>query len=110
MEKMYDVEFQNELQVALEDEAFVTKVAQLTTKDELKEAFLEKGITLDDELVTMVKDNLDTIRETGELSEELLDAVSGGSILGGIVMIGAGYVTGKIVWKIGKAIIDRIYR
>ncbi len=110
MEKTYDIEYQQEIADALEDTDLLQKLADATDAEEIKKLFLEKGIILDDEVAQPLMENLQTIHDTGELSEEMLEAVSGGTILGAAVMIGCGLLTFYITVKVGCWIVRKIVK
>ena len=64
---------------AMEDEAFVTKLAAAESKEQIKELFQqEKGITLEDEAAQAAFDKAENIRNGGELTAEDLENVAGG--------------------------------
>ena len=78
------------------DEAFAKSVFELETASEIQAALKEKGIELSEEEITSIQDVLMKVKngevtkeqiekwsvqlENGELSEEALELVSGGSI------------------------------
>ena len=92
------------------DEAFVKSLFELETVAEVQAALREKGIELTEEEIFAIREMLlkvadgeisakqleqwATQAERGELSEELLEQVSGGSVLGtiGLALIGAACV------------------
>ena len=92
------------------DEAFVKGLFELETAAEVQTALKEKGIELTEEEIFAIREMLlkvadgeisvkqleqwATQAERGELSEELLEQVSGGSVLGtiGLALIGAACV------------------
>lgn len=111
MERTYDLEFQEKIKGALEDETFVNKLALCETESEYEKVLAEKDIAADEELISLIKHDVQEIRETVELNEEILDEVSGGfamiTLLGAATFVGAAVVAGYVAWKIGKAIINR---
>ena len=62
------------------DEAFVKSLFELDTVAEVQAALQEKGVELTEEEILGIRDLLGKV-ENGELSEELLEQVSGGSVL-----------------------------
>ena len=95
------------------DEAFVKSLFELETVAEVQAALREKGIELTEEEILGVRDLLIKVEEggisaeqlekwgeqaeSGELSEELLEQVSGGSI----TLVGAAVVT--LLIRVGTA-------
>ena len=64
---------------AMEDEAFVGKLAKAESKEQIQALFLqEKGITLEDEAAQAAFDKAENIRNGGELTAEDLENVAGG--------------------------------
>ena len=92
------------------DEAFVKSLFELESAGEVQAALKEKGVELTEEEIFAIREMLlkvadgeisvkqleqwATQAERGELSEELLEQVSGGSVLGtiGLALIGAACV------------------
>ena len=92
------------------DEAFVKGLFELETAAEVQTALKEKGIELTEEEIFAIREMFLKVAdgeisaeqleqwavqtESGELSEELLEQVSGGSVLGtiGLALIGAACV------------------
>ena len=92
------------------DEAFVKDLFELETAADVQIALKEKGIELTEEEIFAIREMIlkvadgeisakqleqwATQAERGELSEELLEQVSGGSVLGtiGLALIGAACV------------------
>ena len=70
------------------DEVFVKNLFELETAAEVQAALKEKGVELTEEEILGIRDLLGKV-ENGELSEELLEQVSGGSILAAIGGIAA---------------------
>ena len=65
---------------AMEDEAFVGKLAKAESKEQIQALFLqEKGITLEDEAAQAAFDKAENIRNGGELTAEDLENVAGGA-------------------------------
>ena len=110
MEKTYTVDYQNAIAEAMEDEAFLQTLSAAENTEQLKDAFNEKGIALDDEIAVPLMENLRGIHDSGELSEEMLEAVSGGTILGAAVMIGCGFITFYITVKVGCWIVRKLVK
>lgn len=103
------------------DEAFVKSLFELETVAEVQAALQEKGIELTEEAILGIRDLLIKVEEggisaeqlekwaaqieSGELSEELLEQVSGGSIS----LVGAAVVTFLIKAGIAAAVSGLIY-
>lgn len=99
-----------EIKEVFSDEAFVKGLFELETAAEVQTALKEKGIELTEEEIFAIREMLlkvadgeisvkqleqwATQAERGELSEELLEQVSGGSVLGtiGLALAGAACV------------------
>ena len=72
------------------DEAFVKSLFELESAGEVQEALKQKGVELTEEQILGIRDLLGKVEsgeisveqlENGELPEELLEQVSGGSII-----------------------------
>ena len=103
------------------DEAFVKSLFELETVAEVQAALREKGIELTEEEILGVRDLMIKVEEggisaeqlekwaaqieSGELSEELLEQVSGGSI----TLVGAAVVTFLIKAGTAAAVAGLIY-
>lgn len=97
------------IQEALKDEKFSAELFALDTIESIQEKFATKGIELTyDETKTLVQEVVSAMEPTdGELSEDILDDVTGGGpILGFVIAAGltaAGtYIGWKIAGKCGK--------
>lgn len=89
---------------AFSDKEFVSRVLAMETSAEVQAALKEKGVELSEEEILAIRDlllkmeggeineeqimNLQKEAEAGELSEELLEAVSGGVVLTSAVISG----------------------
>lgn len=80
----------------LADEAFVAKLTELETPEEVVAAFKEKDVEVSVDDITNVKTQLEKMNESGgELSEDELEDVAGGSIILTTLIYGAAYaITG----------------
>ena len=94
MEKMKEV---------FSDEAFVKSLFELETAAEVQAALQEKGVEMTEEEILGIRDLFLKVAEgelsaeqleSGELPEELLEQVAGGSIL--LTLMGVGTVVGMI--------------
>lgn len=99
-------ETMEKIRVLMENEAFGKEIENVETAAELQKAFEGHGIEItEDEVVEICKGI--AANKDGIISEEDLDAVSGGGILVGAAMIAgawvvsyaAGYVAGKVISK-----------
>ena len=63
---------------ALEDSAFAEKLRETQCADEIKAAFQEKGIEVDDEFAQSAFEKKEFLKNGGELSAEELEWVAGG--------------------------------
>ena len=106
---MYNEAFCDKLQEILENEENLALLAGAKDIDSLKAAFLTLGVDLADEELHAVFAQLNDIKNSSELTEEMLDAVNGGCILCGIALVGGCIVAAYIVFKIGKWIVDKKY-
>ena len=109
------------LKEVFSDEAFVKSLFELETVAEVQAALREKGIELTEEEILGVRDLMIKVEEggisaeqlekwaaqieSGELSEELLEQVSGGSI----TLVGAAVVTFLIKAGTAAAVAGLIY-
>ncbi len=81
------------------DETFVSSLLELETPEEVQKALAEKGVDLTiDEICTVQKS---LMQSDGELSEEDLENVSGGSIIATLIIVVAG-IAGAA--SLGKAV------
>ena len=111
MEKKYTEEFLNSIDEAMEDKDFVAKLKDAQNADEIKTAFLGKGIEIDDVVASSAFEKLDYLRNGGELTAEEMEMVAGGkktsfkgwcfttagAVIGGIVGGPAGVVAGAAI-------------
>ena len=91
------------------DEAFVKSLFELDSAAEVQAALQEKGVELTEEEILGIRDLLVKLAEgeisaeqmeNGELPEELLEQVSGGSLLGLGIAIGVVANIGAMVTSI----------
>lgn len=109
METMYSSEICSRIEEMLENEEIVTKLAAADSEEAFKAIFHDAGVDLAESDVASIMEQLDAYKNSDTLSEEQLEAVSGGCVLCGIALVGGAIVAGYIVWKVGKWIIDRKY-
>ena len=109
METMYSSETCSRIEDMLEDEAIIQKLASADSEEEFKAIFHDAGVDLAESDVASIMEQLDAYKNSDTLSEEQLEAVSGGCILCGIALVGSAIVAGYVVWKVGKWIIDKKY-
>ncbi len=75
----YTEEYLASLDEAMTDRAFLDKLHDASSKEEIISLFsVEKGITLDDADAQAAIDKLEDLRNGGELSAEDLESVAGG--------------------------------
>jgi len=75
----YTEKYFKDIDAALEDSAFVAKLAKADSKEQIKNLFQqEKNISLEDEAAEAAFNKIETIRNGGELSVEDLENVAGG--------------------------------
>lgn len=95
------------MKAALSDEAFVKSLFELETAAEVQSALKEKGVELSEEEILSIRELLLKVEsgeisvrqlENGELSEEMLEQVAGGS------MIALGIFTAVVVGVAGAAL------
>jgi len=110
MDKQFTQEYAAQIEQALQDEAMLEALAKAQSKAEIIGLFAAKDIDMDEEMAQDVYTRIHRISESGELDEEMLDAVSGGILptLGGIAMIAAGAITFYITVKVGTWIVRKI--
>jgi len=84
------------------DEAFVSSILEMETPEEVQKALADKGLDLSVDEINTIKESLSA--EEGELSDEQLEDVSGGSITAVIcgLIIGGAALAGGV--SLGKAI------
>lgn len=66
------------------DQAFMNSILEMETAEEVQAALKEKGLDLSLEEIGVIRESLNS--ENGELSEDELENVSGGSITVGIII------------------------
>lgn len=104
-------EYVGMIEEALKDEAFAEKITSQTSVEEIKNLFATKNIELDDEIAEAAISKLDSYKESGELTEDDLEMVSGGafwSTVKGCAVGGAlvyfGVTTAPVAICVGGAI------
>lgn len=106
---MYQKEIVERLEQIMEKEAFVEKLAEAATEEEMCELFRQEGIQMESGDVAAIVSELEKYRESDELTDEMLDQVSGGFIT--LAAYAAGVATtvvvGYVTYKIAKFIIDK---
>ena len=110
METMYNETVCARLEEALEKEEVLSKLADAADLEQFKAILADEGVDLTDEDVAAIMERLDEYKSNDELTEEQLNAVSGGCILCGIALVGSCAVTAYVVFKVGKWIIDRRFK
>lgn len=108
---MYSEEFLKKYEAVLNNEAVLERLAEAESEEELKRVFLDQGLELTETDLSTIASNLKEIKDSGELSEEMLEAVSGGfALTAGFALVCIAGVTAGIVgaatFAIGKAIVD----
>jgi len=83
------------------DEEYVNNLFAMETPEEVQASLKERGLELTVEEVIKIKDLLPKISD-GELSDEDLESVSGGSLVG--VAIGIAAVVGGLAVQVGVCI------
>lgn len=77
---------EEKIKALMEDEAFVAKLVEFETPEEVVAAFREKDVEVSVDDITNLKKQLEKMSENGgELSEDELESVAGGSITGLII-------------------------
>lgn len=112
MEKQYPQEYAARIEEALENESMLEALANAANKAEIIALFAQHDIDLDEEMAQDVYTRIHQISESGELDEEMLDAVSGGiwPTLGAIAMIAAGAIAFYITVKVGCWIVKKLVK
>lgn len=110
MEKMYTQEYAAQIENAMKEEALLEALAKAESKAEIIALFAARDIEMDEDMAQDIYTKIHQIGESGELDEEMLDAVSGGfmHLLGGIAMVAAGAITFYITVKVGIWIVNKI--
>ena len=112
MKKEYSKEYMQSIEEAMKNEDMLAKIANATSSSEIIAIFAECSIELDKEIADDVFNRLTTVKETGELDDETLEAVNGGVIteIGSILAFASGVVTFSIVWGVGTWIVNKIFK
>lgn len=77
----YTKEYLKSIDEALADEAFMEKLSEATSMEQIQKIFLnEKGIKIDDAAAQAAIEKADYIRNGGELTEEDLELIAGGCL------------------------------
>lgn len=83
---------EKKLKSLMADEAFVNKLLEMETPEEVCAAFEKEGLTVTEEEINQVKEKLANADENGELlGEDDLEEVAGGFILTTTLLYGAAY-------------------
>lgn len=72
---------EEKLKSLMADEAFVNKLLELETPEEVCAAFEKEGITVTADEISKLKEKLESAGTEGELSEDALEEVAGGFML-----------------------------
>lgn len=109
---MYDIDFAEKMDSLMENEEIVEKLAAAGSEEELAALFVHEGLILSQEDIKKIFSEIRIVEDSGELSEDALDFVSGGGLsLTALILGGAGVSTTIVVacavYYIGKAIIDK---
>ena len=98
------------------DEAFVKSLFELESAGEVQAALKEKGVELTEEQILGIRDLLGKVEsgeisveqlENGELPEELLEQVSGGSIIAVAAVIGGFAALTGLLYGVADALTRR---
>lgn len=98
------------------DEAFVKSLFELESAGEVQAALKEKGVELTEEQILGIRDLLGKVEsgeisveqlENGELPEELLEQVSGGSIIAVATVIGSFAALTGLLYGVADALTRR---
>ncbi|NPV91233.1 MAG: Nif11-like leader peptide family natural product precursor [Firmicutes bacterium] len=98
---------QAKVQEVFSDEVFVKNLLALETPEEVQAALQKKGVDLTVEDIVKIRDLIAKKQNAGELSDEDLEGVAGGTFnefVGEIII-----ATGEYVSSIGKIISDYIW-
>ena len=92
------------IEMAMENKDFEEKVANVQSEKELKELFVTQDIIMTDEEISGLCAQVRSVLNGNgdEISEEALDDVAGGSIIGGLLFVGGCYIAGRIYGNIAK--------
>ena len=72
---------EEKLKSLMADEAFVSKLLERETPEEVCAAFEKEGITVTADEISKIKEKLEGAETEGELSEDALEEVAGGFVL-----------------------------
>ena len=110
MDKIFTQEYAAQIEKVMAEEAMLEALAKAESKAEIVDLFARRGIEMDEEMAQDIYTKIRQIGQSGELDEEMLDAVSGGFMgtLGAIAMIGAGVITFYVTVKVGVWIVNKI--
>lgn len=75
------------MKAVLEDKEFAAKIRDMVDPYEVQSAFAEKGVDLTIEDISTVARTCAALAENGELDAEVLENVSGGVVVDGIVVV-----------------------
>lgn len=82
------MDMKKKLDELLADKAFVEKLAQMESVEEITEALNAAGIEITVDEMVQAQEMIQN-QESGELSAESLDSVAGGSLIGAVIIGGA---------------------
>ncbi len=87
---------EEKLKSLMADEAFVSRLLELETPEEVCAAFEKEGITVTPEEIRQVKEKLENVNSESELSEDALEEVAGGFLVSAVAwgvtaLIGIGF-------------------
>lgn len=96
------IERAKELEPLLKSEEFAKEIKDMTTTEEIIDAFAAHGMQISEDEIFELGDGFNkAVEETGELSEEELSNVAGGFSITGIIVggiiIGTCYLAGRIL-------------
>lgn len=98
-----NAEIMNQLKAIEADEVFMKELFALDTPEKIQAKLAEKDVNLSmdevKELICYVVDTADAMEGKGELDEESLDGVAGGSIAGMAIFIGMTAAGIYIGWR-----------
>lgn len=110
MEKIYTQEYAAQIETAMADEAMLEALANAQSKEEIISLFADKGIEMEEEMAQEVYTNIRRVSESGELDEEMLDAVNGGFSLAVAAGVVVGFITFYITVQVGIWVVNKILR
>ncbi len=103
---MYTKEVCSRIEEMLENEEIVKRLAEASSNAEFKAVFQEAGVQLEDSEVNTIMEQLKAYKTGDTLTEEQLEAVSGGCFLCACAIVVSCAVTAYVVYKVGKWIVD----